>query len=83
MNSLTEKLNNCLLAGSELNIRVKDLQSEESLVTAIKVLHYDNVMRPCKQAADKAEFIQTSKACQCNTASPDQATASDNTFIIV
>ena len=30
---LTEKLNNCLLAGSELNIRVKDLQNEkESLV---------------------------------------------------
>ena len=77
---LTEKLNNCLLAGSELNIRVKDLQNEkDSLVTAIKVLHYDNVMRPCKQAADKAEVIQTSKACQCNVASPDQATASDNT----
>ena len=76
---LTEKLNNCLLAGSELNIRVKDLQIEkESLVTAIKVLHYDNVMRPCKQAADKAEFIQTSKSCQCNFSSPDQATASDN-----
>ena len=77
---LTEKLNNCLLAGSELNIRVKDLQNEkDSLITAIKVLHYDNVMRPCKQAADKAEVIQTSKACQCNVASADQATASDNT----
>ena len=77
---LTEKLNNCLLAGSELNIRVKDLQNEkESLVTAIKVLHYDNDMRLCKQAADKAEVIQTSKACQCNVASPDQATASVNT----
>ena len=77
---LTEKLNNCLLAGSELNIRVKDLQNEkDSLITAIKVLHYDNVMRPCKQAVDKAEVIQTSKACQCNVASSDQATASDNT----